>query len=429
MFQSPRGTFDILPDGDLSAGQAGGELPGSLAWTHLETAIREGMRVFGFEEIRTPIFEPVELIARGVGAETDIVQKEMFVFERGDETFVLRPEVTAPVMRAYAQHHLDQRGGAQRLFYIGPCFRAEKPQKGRYRQFHQFGVELLGAAEPAADVEVIANFRHILESLNVSETRLRLNTLGDAEDRPGYREALRSYFIPFQDDLTETSRRRLQTNPLRILDTKNEREREILDGAPRLPEFASKEARAHHDQVLQLLEDLGIPFEEDPFLVRGLDYYTRTVFELESDALGAQNAIGGGGRYDGLAEAIGVSNGVPATGYSAGMERLLLVLAKQGTGFPEKRRPDAFLVAFDDASARWAVRMAQELRTVGLHVEYDLQGRSWRKQMKEADRQNARFAVIVGPDDLEAGAAQVREMTSGEQKAIAFPDLMDELRS
>lgn len=416
MYQSPRGTFDILPDGD-------GELPGSLAWTHLEGVIREGMRVFGFEEIRTPMFEPVELIARGVGAETDIVQKEMFVFKRGEETFVLRPEVTAPVMRAYAQHHLDQRGGAQRLFYIGPCFRAEKPQKGRYRQFHQFGVEVLGSAEPSADVEMIANLRFILDSLGVADTRLRINTLGDAADRPRYRDALETYFQRFRDELTETSQRRLDTNPLRILDTKNEREREILQDAPRLPDFVSNEARAHHDEVLQLLEDLDIPFSEDPFLVRGLDYYTRTVFELESDSLGAQNAIGGGGRYDGLAEAIGLPNAVPAAGYSAGIERLLLVLSEADYPFPERMRPDAFLVTFDDASARWAVRAAQELRSDGLRVEYDLQGRSWRKQMKEADRQNAHFAVIVGPDDLEAGAAQVREMVSGEQRAVPFSEL------
>ncbi len=424
MFKTIRGTFDVLP---IAHDSGGTEIPGAPAWRHVEGVVRDQMQRFGFEEVRTPILEPVDLVARGVGGTTDIVQKEMFTVERGRETYVLRPEVTAPVVRAALQHSLLQRGGAQRLFYIGPCFRAERPQKGRYRQFHQFGVELLGSAEAVADVEVIANLRAVYSAFGITDTRLRLNTIGDASDRPRYLDALREYVAPFADELSETSRQRLETNPLRLLDTKDPREREIVAGAPKLPDFVGPLARAHHDAVKAHLDALEIPYVEDPLLVRGIDYYTRTVFELESDALGAQSALAAGGRYDGLAEAVGSKTPVPAVGYAAGIERLFIALAEAGTELPGIARPDAFLVAMDDTARPWLLHAAQTLRARGLRVEFDLLSRAWRKQLNEASRQDARFAVIVGTDELASGEAQVKDLASGEQSAVPFGALADAL--
>lgn len=423
-FQTIRGTFDVLPEAHESGGS---RVPGSPAWRHVEAVVRGVMERFAFEEVRTPVLEPVDLVARGVGAETDIVSKEMFTVERTRETYVLRPEVTAPVMRAYLQHHLDQRGGAQRLYYLGPCFRAERPQKGRFRQFHQWGTELLGSDDPRADAETVANLRAVYDAFGVKNTRLRLNTLGDAADRPRYRQALQDYFAPYRADLSETSRQRLDTNPLRVLDTKDEAERRLLDDAPRLPDFVGAEAREHYGAVKELLNSLKIPYVEDPLLVRGLDYYTRTVFELESDALGAQSALGAGGRYDGLAEAVGSKRPVPAVGYAAGIERLFLALEAEGYALPEGPRPDVFLVALGDEAERAAFALAQTLRQSGLAVDYALGGRSMKAQMKAADRSGAARTVIVGEDELRAGEAQVRDLATGAQRAVPIAGLAADL--
>ncbi|HET6568705.1 MAG TPA: histidine--tRNA ligase [Rhodothermales bacterium] len=419
-FQNIKGTFDILPEQTVSDGTT---IPGAAAWQYVESAIREVFGRFNFQEIRTPILEPTELIARGIGQLTDIVSKEMFAFERGDTSYVLRPEVTAPVMRAYLQHHLDQRGGVRKLFYIGPCFRAERPQKGRYRQFHQFGCEVIGSEDARADAEVIASMVAIYRTFGVTDTKLRLNTLGDANSRPRYREALRKYLEPYAADLSSTSRQRLESNPLRILDTKDEKERRLLDRAPVLLDYVDADSRTHYEEVKALLSDLCIGFEEDPFLVRGLDYYTRTAFELESPNLGAQSALAGGGRYDLLALEVGSKEPVPAVGFAAGMERLFLALLAQGTPLPEPSVPDVFIVALGEEAARWAFSEVQRLRAAGLHVAYDLKGRSMKAQMREANRQNAPFTIIVGKDELDAGRAQVKTMSTGEQAEIAFPDL------
>ncbi len=420
MFQTIRGTFDILPDG---ADSAGSPVPSTAAWLHAETVVREIMARYAFEEIRTPILEPLDLIARGVGGTTDIVQKEMFTVERSKETYVLRPEVTAPVMRAYLQHALAQRGGAQRLFYVGPCFRAERPQKGRYRQFHQFGTELLGSADPRADVDVIANLRAIYDAFGVTGTRLRLNSIGDAEDRPRYRDALRDYFAPHADVLSETSRTRLESNPLRILDTKVPAEIALLADAPVMADFLGSEAADHHGDVKELLASLDIPFFEDPLLVRGLDYYTRTVFELESDALGAQGALGAGGRYDGLAEAVGSKSPVPAVGYAAGFERLFIALAAQGIVPATADKPDAFIVALGEDAERVALSIAQSLRTNGRSVDFSLDGKSMKAQMKAADRSGAGLTLILGQDEITAGTVIVRDMKTREQTALQQADV------
>ena len=424
-FQTIKGTFDILPDPSTSSSAFA---VGTAAWRHVEATIHEVLARFNFEEIRTPILEPTELIARGVGQLTDIVSKEMFAFTRGDTNYVMRPEVTAPVMRAYLQHHLDQRGGVQKLYYIGPCFRAEEPQKGRYRQFHQFGVEIIGSEDARADAEAIAVMIAVYRAFGLTNTTLRLNTLGDAESRPRYKAALQAYFAPYRDALSGTSRARLETNPLRILDTKDERERQLLADAPHLIDFVDAESRAHYDEVQQLLTDLGIAFVEDPFLVRGLDYYSRTSFELDSPDLGAQSALGGGGRYDLLAVEVGNKKPVPAVGFASGLERLFLALEANDIRLPGTLPPDVFLVALGDRASRRVFGLAQELRDAGLKVALDLRGRSMKAQMREANRQNAPFTIIVGDNELDAEQAQVKNMESGEQTDVAFADLRNYLR-
>jgi histidyl-tRNA synthetase len=424
-FQNIKGTFDVLP---AHTGRAGTHEASSAGWQHVERTIREVLGRFHMDEIRTPVLEPTELVARSIGELTDIVQKEMFSFERSGTNYVLRPEVTAPVMRAYLQHHLDQLGGSQRLFYIGPCFRAENPQKGRYRQFHQFGGEIIGTEEPEADAECIASMMAVYDALGIENMRLRLNSLGDAESRPRYREALKDYLQPYSDELTETSQQRLDSNPLRILDTKDEREQELLEDAPRLTDYIDEASRAHYEGVKGYLGDLGIAFEEDPFLVRGLDYYTRTAFELESDDLGAQSALAGGGRYDLLAEELGSERRVPAVGFAAGMERLFIALRAAGRELPAPDGPDVFIVTLGDEATRWALKEAQELRAGNLRVSLDLRDRSIGKQFGEADREEARFAVVVGDQELEAGNATVKEMASGDEEDVPFRELAEYLR-
>ena len=426
-FQNIKGTFDILPDAYTDDG--GTRVAASAEWRHVEATVRDVMRRHNFEEIRTPILEPTELVARGVGESTDIVQKEMFAFERKDTQYVLRPEITAPVVRSFLQHHLDQRGGVQKLFYLGPCFRAEKPQKGRYRQFHQFGIEILGADEARADAETIAVLMAICEALGLSDLDLRLNTLGTPDRRAEYVEALRGYLEPYADELSDTSRRRLERNPLRILDTKVEHEQKLLRDAPQLIDFVGDESLAHYDEVKGLLDDLGLEYEEDPHLVRGLDYYTETTFELEHPGLGAQSALAGGGRYDRLAEVLGSDAPVPAVGFAAGIERVFLALDAADVDRPGTPTPDVFIAALGEEAEQWVFRTSQELRAAGLHVAHDLKGRSLKAQMKEANRQNAPYALIIGGNELEAEAATVKEMQSGEQQEVPFADLPEYLAS
>jgi histidyl-tRNA synthetase len=424
-FQNIKGTFDILPDAYSDDG--GTRIAPSAEWRYVEQTVRDVMERYNLEEIRTPVLEPTELVARGVGEATDIVQKEMFAFERAGTHYVLRPEVTAPVVRSFLQHHLDQRGGVQKLFYIGPCFRAEQPQKGRYRQFHQFGIEILGTDDARADAETIAIMTAIYDALGVPDTRLRINTLGTPDRREDYVAALRDYLAPYADELSETSQRRLDTNPLRILDTKVEHEQEILQDAPRLIDYVSDESVAHYERVKGLLADLEVAFVEDPYLVRGLDYYTETTFELESPELGAQSALAGGGRYDRLAEVLGSDEPVPATGFAAGMERLFLALDAAEVDRPAGPEADVFIAALGDEAERWVFRTTQSLREAGLHVALDLKGRSLKAQMREANRQAADYTLIIGGNELEAEEATVKEMESGEQTDVPFDELADYL--
>jgi len=419
-FQNIPGTFDILPQTQSSASD---NVASSHAWQYVEGVIRRVMHRHGVQEIRTPILEPTALIARGIGQLTDIVSKEMFAFERGNTHYVLRPEVTAPVMRAYLQHHLAQLGGVQRLYYIGPCFRAERPQKGRYRQFHQFGTEYIGADDARADAETILLAVDIYRELGLSDFTVRLNSLGAASSRPAYKAALQDFLRPHVAQLSETSRERLESNPLRILDSKIDAERKLLEQAPVMRDFLDEDSKVHYDEVKTHLRAAGLPFEEDPFLVRGLDYYTRTAFEIESPVLGAQSALAGGGRYDLLASEIGSKQDVPAVGFAAGMERLFLALDVAGIALPDAENPDVFVVTLGERAAAFAFPHIRTWRQAGLRVVYDLKGRSMKAQMREANRQQARRVVILGDAELDAGTAQLKHMDTGEQQSVSLDSL------
>ena len=419
-FQNIEGTSDLLP---------GAQNPGmrTEAWHYIENVIREVMSRYGFSEIRTPILEHTGLVARGVGQLTDIVSKEMFTLERGDNSYVLRPELTAPLMRSYLQHHLEQQPGVQRLYYIGPCFRAERPQKGRYRQFHQFGAEIIGTDDPKADAEIIAVMMEVYRVLGLGETRLRLNTLGNAETRPKYREALLAYLGPFREELTQVSRERLSRNPLRILDTKVEAERKILEGAPCLPAYIDEESRLAYESLKRLFHAVGISFTEDPMLVRGLDYYTGTAFELEHDDIGAQSALAGGGRYDLLAPMIGAKKPVPAVGFAAGIERLLLAMEASGISLPGSPSFDVWVIAIGDAAAEKAFAITHSLRRKGVRTGMELTGRSMKAQMRLANRAESQQVVILAEQEMETEAATVKNMLTGEQEAVPFARLSEHL--
>ncbi|WP_372637508.1 histidine--tRNA ligase [Fodinibius sp.] len=412
-FSTHLGMVDILPD---EVGK----------WQTIERIVREEAKKFNFEEIRTPIMEQTELIARGVGQLTDIVSKEMFAFQRGDDHYVLRPECTAPVARAFVEHHLEQRGGTQNLYYIGPMFRAEKPQKGRQRQFHQFGAEIIGADAPAADVDIIALMMAIYERLGITNTTLKINSVGDPESRKNYTDALTDYFRPHLSQLSDISQKRFENNPLRILDSKEPEDQPFIEDAPVITDYLTEETSAHYEQVKELLTDLNISFEEDPHLVRGLDYYTRTAFELISPDLGAQDALGGGGRYDLLIEEVGGSP-TPAVGFAAGIERLLIACEELDIELVEEEMLDVYIVTLGAKARRWALRHLPKLRSAGLSASMDYIGRSIKAQMKDADRENARHTIIVGENELNEGKFTLRNMKKSEEDTYTFDEILNRL--
>ncbi|PAU93037.1 histidine--tRNA ligase [Aliifodinibius salipaludis] len=412
-FSTHVGMVDILPD---EVGK----------WQALERIIHEEAKKFNFEEIRTPIMEQTELIARGVGQLTDIVSKEMFAFERGDDQYVLRPECTAPVARAFVEHHLEQRGGTQNLYYIGPMFRAEKPQKGRQRQFHQFGAEIIGADDPAADVDIITLMMSIYDRVGISNTSLKINSVGDPASRKAYTKALKDYFRPHLDEMSDISRERFEKNPLRILDSKEEEDQPFIENAPVITDFLTEETEAHYARVKELLKELEIPFEEDPYLVRGLDYYTRTAFELISPDLGAQDALGGGGRYDLLIEEVGGQH-TPAVGFAAGMERLFIACDELDINLVEEEMLDVYIVTLGDEARKWGINHLPKLRKAGLSASMDYIGRSIKAQMKDADRENARHVIIVGGNELAEGKFTLRNMKASEEDSYSFDEILNKL--
>ncbi len=431
-----RGMRDILPEE-------------TLLWQNLEAEIRTAFSLYGYGEIRVPLVERVELFSRGVGEETEVVDKQMYVFpDRKGLQLALRPEATASVVRAYVEHGLYARGDLAKLYYLGPMFRYEKPQLGRQRQFHQYGVEAIGSLDPALDAEVMDLAWHLMERLLVrepsSEVRdpelrdeptangprstdhgllLRVNSIGCRDDRPAYREALRGYFAAHEEELCPECRRRLATNPLRILDCKEERCRTLSRGAPRSVDHLCPSCRQHFADVQANLQALGLAHELDPTLVRGLDYYTRTVFELCSRDLGAQDALLGGGRYDGLVELLG-GPPTPAVGFAGGMERLVIVVSAHH-GATEASEPalDLYLVPIGDEARREGAKLMAALRRSGISADTDYMGRSVRKAMTVAGR-SARYAAILGQNELARGEIKLKDLASGEEKGIGLAELV-----
>jgi len=415
--QALRGTRDILPD------EIG-------YWQRIEAIARDILGKATYREIRTPIFEQTDLFERGIGEATDVVGKEMYTFkDKGDRSNTLRPEGTAGVVRSYIEHGLHAQGGVQRLWYTGAMFRYERPQAGRQRQFHQLGVEVLGSADPRADAEVIAIATDILRTLGLKNLHLNLNSVGNLEDRQRYRQALIDYLTPYKDELDPDSQDRLNRNPLRILDSKDERTQAIAKDAPSILNYLGADSQRHFNQVQQLLTDLGISYELNPRLVRGLDYYTHTAFEIISDDLGAQATVCGGGRYDGLVAQLGGTD-TPAVGWAIGLERLVLLLQQLQT----QTLPvlDFYVVSRGTNAESQALVLANKLRNVGFSVELDLSGSAFKKQFARADKSGTVACLILGDEEAENHTVKLKWMVSKEQNAIAQADLLaktDELQA
>ncbi|WP_040378676.1 histidine--tRNA ligase [Dethiobacter alkaliphilus] len=407
----PRGTRDILP-GDIET------------WQFFEEKVRELCRLFGYSEIRTPIFEHTELFLRGVGEVTDIVAKEMYTFtDRGDRSLTLRPEGTASVARAYAEHKLYGDAQPIKVYYIGPMFRYDRPQAGRYRQFHQFGVEVFGTSEPTLDAEVMALSLVFFRSLGLTEFTLEINSVGCPQCRRAYRDKLQEELKEKVDGLCPDCADRYDKNPLRILDCKNNKCQDITGDAPLMLGSLCGECDEHFTAVQEAMDALGEQYVVNPRLVRGLDYYTKTAFEIVSPVLGAQSSIGGGGRYDQLLSTIGGPD-VPGIGFAIGIERVLLALEAAGT-LPEAGGVlDVYVATAGAVPAPVALRLAMDLRGAGLAAEKDYLGRSLKAQMKYADKKQAKFLVILGDEEMQRGQATVRDMKDGSQQDVALADLV-----
>ncbi len=421
--QSLPGTEDILPQPQ----RVGQDLKVAdiHTWQWVEATARALFQRAVYQEIRTPSFEQTALFERGIGEATDVVGKEMYTFlDKGERSCTLRPEGTAGVVRAYIQHSLHTQGGVQRLWYCGPMFRYERPQKGRQRQFHQIGVEVLGSADPRADVEVILLATDLLQRLGLKNLTFNLNSVGDRDDRQRYREALVTYLTPFKADLDPDSQDRLSRNPLRILDSKDEKTQAIATDAPSILDYLGDNSKRHFDRVLAQLSDLGIEFVLNPRLVRGLDYYTHTAFEIQSSDLGAQATVCGGGRYDGLVQELGGPS-TPAVGWAIGLERLTLLLAQlQSVPSPT---PDFYVVSRGEAAEANALKLAQSLRQQGLSVDLDLSGSAFGKQFKRADRSGAAACLILGDDEAAQGTVQLKWLKSGQQTALTQAELLADI--
>lgn len=414
-YQLPKGTHDILP----------GEVE---EWQQAEALFRDICRAYSYDEIRTPVFEHAELFARAVGEETDIVSKEMYVFEdRAGRKMALRPEGTAGVIRAYIQHSLGaEEKSLVKLFYIAPNFRYERPQAGRYRQHHQVGAEAVGSLDPALDVELIGLARAFFERLGVTGSRVLLNSNGCPACRPAFRETLRTFLGDVLDELCPDCRRRTDVNPLRVLDCKRDECRELTEDAPRMVAHLCGECDEHFGAVKENLATLGIDFELDTRIVRGLDYYTKTAFEFRHDKLGAQDALMGGGRYDGLVEELG-GKPTPGVGFGLGLERALLALHELGATARAASRSGVYVAALGAEAGAHALRLIEELRQAGLRADLDHFDRGLRAQMKQADKGGFAFAAILGEDELAAGQVTLRDLESGEQQSIARDSAVAEI--
>ena len=412
--KAPRGTQDFTPDQ-------------SARMRYIEDTLMRIAGLHGFGEIRTPTFEHTELFVRSVGDTTDVVQKEMYTFEdKKGRSITLKPEGTAGAVRAALERGLLAEALPLKLSYITPCFRYEKAQAGRYREFHQFGVELLGAQSSAADAEVIGLVQEALDTLGVTEIRLFINSIGCPNCRPKFQQALKDYYSAHYDELCPTCQDRLERNPLRILDCKEEHCHELAEHAPIVLDYLCDECREHFEELQERLRAMGIAFEVDPTIVRGLDYYTKTVFEFKTETIGAQGTVCGGGRYDGLVELMGGQK-QPAVGFAIGLERLKLVMEACGAPMPEEPRCDIALIPLGAKASVRCSAMAADLRTDGFYAETDLMNRSLKAQLKYANKIGARYTMVIGDSELEAGKARLKDMDSGEEQEVAFDRLVDVL--
>lgn len=411
---APRGTKDILPE------QVGN-------WLYIENKIREICRNYGYEEIRTPIFEHTELFQRGIGESTDVVEKEMYTFtDRGNRSITLRPENTASAVRAYLQNKLYAAGNLVKLFYIGSMFRYDRPQAGRLREFHQFGVEALGEQNPAVDAEIILLAWDFLKSLGLNDLKLKINTVGCPKCRPVYRQKLQHYFSDNIEELCEDCKHRLLKNPLRILDCKIDGAKEFIEDAPKIETCLCDECREHFSTVQKYLKAAGVDFEIDARLVRGLDYYTKTAFEIQYLPLGAQSAVAGGGRYDGLIEEIGGAP-TPAIGFAAGIERILIALEKQNLLQAEKNNLAAFIVAVGAEAEICGFKLLTELRRKNISATMDFAKRSIKAQMKQAAKSGAKFAIIIGDDELKNSAVTLKDLETSTQETVSISEVAEKI--
>jgi histidyl-tRNA synthetase len=419
----PKGLFDILPfqTDPENAWKISGK------WQFLESLIRETCALYGFKEIRTPIFERTELFIRGVGETSDVVSKEMYTFEdKAGRSMTLRPEGTAPVMRAILENRLHQNSSSIKLFYIAPMFRYDRPQAGRYRQHHQFGVEAIGCDKPEQDVEVIELLLEVYRRLGLKNLQLYINSVGDIDTRARFGESLKSFLSSHFDSLSKDSQIRFHKNPLRILDSKAPEDQDLIRNAPSILNFLSQESKAHFDKVLDLLSKVGISYQVNPLLVRGLDYYNKTVFEITAGSLGAQNSIGGGGRYDGLSTAFGGPN-LPSIGFGTGLERILQTMLKQEISFPEKTSCDIYLLPLGETAKTYCFQLASSLRKQGISAECDFSSKKIQQGLQNASKAEARFCLILGEEELISQNAVLKNLQTREQIPLKLENCLDTL--
>jgi len=412
----PKGTQDILPE-DISK------------WYYIEDMIKEILNKYGYKEIRTPFFEYTDLFVRGIGESTDIVTKEMFTFpDRKGRSLTLRPEGTAPVVRAYLENSMSRISKVIKLFYLGPMFRCEKPQAGRFRQFNQFGIEIIGTKSSAADAEVIITVLDVYKKLGLKNLEILINSVGCKKCRIDYVQKLKKYLKDKKDFLCSECKERYNKNPLRVLDCKKDSCKSTIEEAPVITENLCQECELHFAEVKSYLDDQKIVFHEDPHLVRGLDYYTKTAFEIISGGLGAQNAIGGGGRYDDLIEELG-GKPTPAVGFAAGIERMIIAIDQQKVKWPVEKRLDIFVAKVDKKNKDTAFRLLQKIRNTGLSADMDYSEGSLKSQMRIANKIGARYTVIVGEEELSKNMVILRNMQTKEQKEVRIDNLINELTS
>ncbi len=416
MINIPKGTKDVLPQD-------------SYKWQFLENAARETARAFNISEMRTPVFEHTELFLRGVGETTDVVTKEMYTFEdKGGRSITLKPEGTAGAVRSFIENGLQNSPLPLKAYYIAPCYRYERPQAGRLREFHQFGIEVFGSAEPDADAEVIFAASTFLNKIGINNTRLEINSIGCKTCRAEYNKALKDYFRPHLNEMCPTCRERFDKNPLRMIDCKEEGCKKITAGAPKILDYLCPDCSRHFESVKSLLSRLGVSFTVNPDIVRGLDYYSRTVFEFVSTDIGAQGTVCGGGRYDSLIAELGGGN-IPAIGFAAGLERLLLLMDNTGVKFPERPVPAIYIAGMDEQTRAKAFELANMLRVDGIAAECDHMGRSLKAQFKYADKLGAKFVAVIGEDELASGRCNLKKMSDGTAEEVAFTDILNYLKN